>query len=99
MASVNRRANSRTLAVQEITFETPAPRKKITLKNQGMTMRSDHLRSLRLMSADMILDDYDYSGAEILRCALAQFLRLSLNQQLQVLEHYRKEERRALRGA
>lgn len=99
-----RRTNPSFAPVEELTFDVPpltsvVPKSKVVLKNQGMSMRSDHLRTLRLVSADMVLDDYDYSAAEIARCALARFLVLPLNDQLRQLEHYRKEERRVLRNA
>lgn len=97
MASkVARRSNPSFLAVETITFDKP---QKVTLKNQGLSMRSDHLKSLRYLSVDLVLDDYNYSASEIARCAVAMFLSMSLEKQLINLEKYRRMEKKVLKSA
>lgn len=94
--STRRRSSPSFREVEEITFDaTP----KITLKNQGLSMRSDHLKALRYLSIDLELDDYKFSASEVARCAVAMFLLLPLKDQVRWLERYQKEERRAMRKA
>jgi len=95
-SKVARRSNPSFLAVEQITFDKPTT---VTLKNQGMSMRSDHLKALRFMSLDLGFDDYTFSASEIARCAIAIFLTLPLEKQLIHLEKYRKMERKALKNA
>jgi hypothetical protein len=67
-------------------------KKRVTLQKRGYHLRSDHLAALKRLALDLALDDYDFSQAEMLRAALADFLALPIGEQVYRLERYREVE-------
>jgi hypothetical protein len=65
----------------------------VTLKKQGVYFRSDQLRRVKRIALDLQMDDYDFSQAELIRAALADFLELPLGEQVYRLEKYRQHEK------
>jgi hypothetical protein len=78
-----------TLDAQVIEIE---PRPPVKLKKLGLYLRTDQMRSLKQLCLDLQIDDYDFSQAEMIRAAIADFLELSLGEQVARLEKNRSSE-------
>jgi hypothetical protein len=82
--------NRRTTLGPEVIELTIA--KRVRLQKRGFYLRSDHLGALKRLALDLMLDDYDFSQAEMIRAAVAEFLALPIGEQVYRLEQYRQCE-------